>query len=43
MSDHFHDNNGRERTRVFVTGWCEGLPELHETLARHAEIDLVGH
>jgi pilus assembly protein CpaE len=43
MSEHFHDNNGRERTRVFITGWCEGLPELHETLARHQEIDLVGH
>ena len=42
MSDHF-DNSSRERTRVFVTGWCEGLPELHETLSRHAEIDLVGH
>jgi pilus assembly protein CpaE len=42
MTDHF-DSNGRERTRVFLTGWCEGLPELHETLARHAEIDLVGH
>jgi pilus assembly protein CpaE len=44
MSDQFHENNNdRERTRVFLTGWCEGLPELHETLARHAEIDLVGH
>jgi pilus assembly protein CpaE len=42
MSDHF-DNSSRERARVFVTGWCEGLPELHETLSRHAEIDLVGH
>jgi pilus assembly protein CpaE len=43
MSDHFPENNGRERTRIFITGWCEGLPELHETLARHPEIDLVGH
>jgi pilus assembly protein CpaE len=41
MSDHL-ENSSRERTRVFVTGWCEGLPELHETLSRHAEIDLVG-
>jgi pilus assembly protein CpaE len=42
MSEHF-DNNGRGRTRVFLTGWCEGLPELHETLTRHPELDLVGH
>jgi len=40
-SDHFNNDN-RDRTRVFITGWCDGLPELHETLARHPEIDLVG-
>src|SRR5215216_437211 len=40
-SEHFNSDN-RDRTRVFITGWCDGLPELHETLARHPEIDLVG-
>jgi pilus assembly protein CpaE len=42
MTD-LHDANGRHRTRVYLTGWCDGLPELHETLGRHPEIDLVGH
>jgi pilus assembly protein CpaE len=40
-SEHFN-NEHRDRIRVFVTGWCEGLPELHETLSRHPELDLVG-
>src|SRR5215216_7101134 len=40
-SEHFNSDN-RDRTRVFITGWCDGLPELHETLSRHPEIDLVG-
>ena len=42
MSEHLN-NDTRERTRVYLTGWCEGLPELHETLSRHGELDLVGH
>jgi len=32
----------REKTRVFVTGGCEGLPELCEALSRHGEVELVG-
>src|SRR5215217_9557980 len=40
-SEHFNSDN-RDRTRVFITGWCDGLPELYETLSRHPEIDLVG-
>jgi len=32
----------REKTRVFITGSCEGLPELWDALGRHSEIDLVG-
>ena len=43
MSEHHLNNDHRERTRVFLTGWCDGLPELHEALARHPEVDLVGH
>src|SRR5437867_9599005 len=32
----------REKTRVFVTGNCEGLSELCDALGRHSEIELVG-
>jgi pilus assembly protein CpaE len=32
----------REKSRVFITGGCEGLNELSEALERHGEIDLVG-
>ena len=32
----------RERVRVFVTGSCEGLSDLRQALAEHAEIDFVG-
>ena len=32
----------REKTRIFITGGCEGLPELWDALGRHGEIELVG-
>ncbi|MEX0817766.1 MAG: AAA family ATPase [Gaiellales bacterium] len=32
----------REQVRIFVTGHCDGLPELREALERHAEVELVG-
>src|SRR5918995_882107 len=32
----------REKVRVFVTGSCDGLPELREALERHGELDIVG-
>ena len=32
----------REKSRVFITGGCEGLDELTEALERHGEIELVG-
>jgi pilus assembly protein CpaE len=32
----------REKVRIFVTGLCDGLPELREALERHTEIELVG-
>jgi pilus assembly protein CpaE len=32
----------REKTRVFITGNCEGLSELSDALGRHSELDLVG-
>src|SRR5499433_1367066 len=30
------------RVRAFVTGVCDGLPDLREALAKHPEIELVG-
>jgi pilus assembly protein CpaE len=32
----------REKTRIFVTGSCDGLDQLRDALERHAEIELVG-
>src|SRR5687767_866456 len=32
----------REKVRIFVTGHCDGLPELREALDRHTEVELVG-
>jgi pilus assembly protein CpaE len=32
----------REKSRVFITGGCEGLDDLTEALERHGEIELVG-
>jgi pilus assembly protein CpaE len=39
MSEH---ETSRERLRVYVTGSCDGLPEVVQALASHPEIDLVG-
>ena len=41
MSTHEAELN-RDSVRVFVTGACDGLPDLREALAKHPEIDLVG-
>jgi pilus assembly protein CpaE len=43
MTAAHSDTDGRELTRVYVTGACDGLPELTEALAGHGEIELVGH
>ena len=32
----------KERARIFVTGDCDGLPDLREALGNHPEIELVG-
>jgi len=32
----------REKTRIFVTGSCDGLDQLRDALERHTEIELVG-
>jgi len=39
MSEH---ESPRERLRIYVTGSCDGLPEVVQALAGHEEIDLVG-
>jgi pilus assembly protein CpaE len=36
------DNDGRNRVRVFLTGSCEGLPQLQEALEGHDEVEVVG-
>ena len=32
----------RERVRVYLTGTCDGLENLRESLANHPELDFVG-
>ncbi len=41
MSDN-QNHDGREATRIYLTGTCEGFPELAEALSRHPELELVG-
>jgi pilus assembly protein CpaE len=45
MLEHTKTTQRSTRTthsRVFVTGDCDGLPDLREALANHPEIELVG-
>ena len=32
----------RERARIYVTGDCDGLPDLREALSNHPEVEFVG-
>jgi pilus assembly protein CpaE len=32
----------RERARIYVTGDCDGLPDVREALGSHPEVELVG-
>jgi pilus assembly protein CpaE len=32
----------RERARIYVTGDCDGLPDLRDTLSNHPEVEFVG-
>jgi len=36
------EQTSRDSVRVFVTGVCDGLPDLREALSKHPEIELVG-
>jgi pilus assembly protein CpaE len=42
MSTYEPELTTKDRIRAYVTGSCEGLPELREALERHEEIELVG-
>jgi pilus assembly protein CpaE len=42
MTMYETDTTMRERVRGFVTGSCEGLPDLRAALANHAEVELIG-
>src|SRR5919204_1882145 len=42
MSTYETELTTRDRVRVFVTGSCDGLPDLREALGKHSEVDLVG-
>ena len=42
MSFENTTGDGRDRVRIFVTGACEGLEAVAESLEHHREIDFVG-
>ena len=42
MSQQKHNPTTRERARIYLTGDCDGLPDLRDALAAHPEVDLIG-
>src|ERR671937_627376 len=42
MSTNELEMNSKDAVRVFVSGVCDGLPDLREALAKHPEVELVG-
>jgi len=42
MSTNEMEQTNRDSVRVFVSGVCDGLPDLREALGKHPEIELVG-
>jgi pilus assembly protein CpaE len=36
------NTDGRDQVRIFVTGSCDGLAQLVESVAAHPEVDLIG-
>ncbi|HEY2940374.1 MAG TPA: AAA family ATPase [Gaiellaceae bacterium] len=42
MSQHTQNTTTRERARIYLTGDCDGLPDLRDALATHPEVDLIG-
>ena len=35
-------STAREPARIYVTGDCDGLPDLRDALAAHPEVELIG-
>ncbi len=42
MSNHETELMTRDRVRVYLTGTCDGLPDLQEALEGHPEIEFIG-
>jgi pilus assembly protein CpaE len=42
MTTFEQEPSNRDSIRVFVTGACDGLPDLREAIAKHPEVELVG-
>jgi pilus assembly protein CpaE len=42
MSQHTQNTTTRERARIYLTGDCDGLPDLRDALAAHPEVELIG-
>ena len=42
MREHMQSTNARERARIYLTGDCDGLPDLRDALAAHPEVELIG-
>jgi pilus assembly protein CpaE len=41
-NEHKAPSTTRERARIYVTGDCDGLPDLREALGAHPEVELIG-
>ena len=42
MSEHTRNTTTRERARIYLTGDCDGLPDLRDALGAHPEVELIG-
>jgi hypothetical protein len=42
MSSNGNEFASRSPHRIYVTGDCDGLPDLRDALAAHPEVELVG-
>src|ERR671937_410460 len=42
MSSNGNEFAGRNPHRIYVTGDCDGLPDLRDALAAHPEVELIG-
>jgi pilus assembly protein CpaE len=42
MTDHTQNTTTREPARIYLTGDCDGLPDLRDALAAHPEVELIG-